>query len=106
MSALRIAEMRGGSRMAWHCNFSWKSPGFGGQLGAAHFVDVPFVFNALRSDQAKTFLGDNPPSALADAMHSAWVAFAKTGDPGCQASTPSNAPPPRPSGASRPLIPS
>jgi len=82
MPALRIAEMRGGSRMAWHYNFSWKSPSFGGQLGAAHFVDVPFVFDALRSDQAKTFLGDNPPSALADAMHSAWVAFAKTGDPG------------------------
>lgn len=82
MPALRIAEIRGGSRMAWHYNFSWKSPGFGGQLGAAHFVDVPFAFDALRSDQAKTFLGDNPPTSLADAMHSAWVAFAKKGDPG------------------------
>jgi carboxylesterase type B len=27
-------------------------------------------------------LGENPPQALADAMHKAWVAFAKTGDPG------------------------
>ncbi|GAB3454090.1 hypothetical protein GCM10027396_31390 [Insolitispirillum peregrinum] len=25
---------------------------------------------------------DAPPTALADAMRSAWVAFAKTGDPG------------------------
>lgn len=82
MPALRIAEMRSGTRMAWHYNFSWKSPGFGGQLGAAHFVDVPFAFDALHSDQAKTFLGDNPPASLASAMHSAWVAFAKTGDPG------------------------
>ncbi len=82
MPTLRIAEMRGGNRMAWHYNFSWRSPGFGGELGAAHFVDVPFAFDALGSAQARTFIGDNPPSSLAEAMHSAWVEFAKTGDPG------------------------
>ncbi|MDA8449468.1 carboxylesterase family protein [Acidovorax sp. NCPPB 3859] len=80
--ALRIAETRSRSGMAWHYHFSWKSPGFGGQLGAAHFVDVPFAFGTQHSGQARPLLGDDPPDALADAMHSAWVAFARTGDPG------------------------
>jgi para-nitrobenzyl esterase len=57
----------------------------GGRLGAAHFVDVPFSFDALSSDQAKTFVGANPPASRAEAMHGAWVAFAKTGDPGWSA---------------------
>lgn len=82
MAALRIAELRSGNRKTWHYNFSWKSPGFGGRLGAAHFVDVPFSFYALTSGQAKAFIGDAPPLSLAEAMHSAWVSFAKTGDPG------------------------
>ena len=82
MPALRIAELRSGNRQTWHYNFSWRSPAYGGRLGAAHFVDVPFSFDTLSSDQAKTFVGDNPPLSLADAMHGAWAAFAKTGDPG------------------------
>lgn len=82
MPALRIAELRSGNRHTWHYNFSWRSPGFGGRLGAAHFVDVPFSFGTLLSDQAKTFVGDNPPTSLVEAMHGAWAAFAKTGDPG------------------------
>ncbi|MDZ5650277.1 carboxylesterase/lipase family protein [Nitrospirillum sp. BR 11828] len=82
MPALRIAELRSGNRQTWHYNFSWRSPGYGGRLGAAHFVDVPFSFDALSSNQAKTFAGPNPPASLAEAMHGAWVAFAKTGNPG------------------------
>ena len=82
MPSLRIAELRSGNRQTWHYNFSWRSPAFGGRLGAAHFVDVPFSFDTLSSGQAKTFVGANPPPSLAEAMHGAWVAFAKTGDPG------------------------
>ncbi|CAB3730819.1 carboxylesterase/lipase family protein [Achromobacter piechaudii] len=82
MPALRIAELRSSKWQTWHYNFSWRSPGFGGRLGAAHFVDVPFSFDTLSSDQAKAFVGSNPPASLAEAMHGAWVAFAKTGDPG------------------------
>lgn len=82
MPALRIAELRSGDQRTWHYNFSWRSPAFGGRLGAAHFVDVPFSFDTLSSDQAMSFVGANPPASLAEAMHGAWVAFAKTGDPG------------------------
>ncbi len=80
--ALRIAEQRSRAGSVWHYNFAWKSPAYGGRLGAAHFVDVPFCFGMLASDQARIFIGDDPPATLADAMHKAWVAFARTGDPG------------------------
>lgn len=86
--ALRIAEQRSRVGNVWHYNFAWKSPAYRGRLGAAHFVDVPFSFETLASDQARTFIGDDPPTTLADAMHKAWVAFARTGDPGWPAYDP------------------
>lgn len=63
----------------WHYNFSWLSPAFDGRLGAAHFVDVPFTFNALGSEQAKNFVGDEPPQKLANTIHQNWIEFARTG---------------------------
>ena len=56
-------------------------PQFSGRLGAGHAVEIPFVFDAL-GPQAEPLLGTAPPQALADAMHTAWVNFARTGDPG------------------------
>lgn len=69
---------------AWAYSFAWKSPCYGGKLGAAHTVDLPFVFKTLHKDspRVKNTLGDNPPDSLAEAMHSAWVRFASTGNPG------------------------
>ena len=63
--------------------FAWPSKG----LGAVHALEVPFVFDAARPD-APLFgplLGPDPPQQLARAMHSAWIAFASTGDPGWRA---------------------
>ena len=53
-------------------------------MGAAHSLDVPFVFKTHRKDspRVKNTLGTNPPDALADAMHGAWVRFATEGNPG------------------------
>ena len=80
MPAVHIAEhlIKNGNKV-WHYNFSWFSPAFDGQLGAAHFVDVPFAFNALGSEQAKNFVGDEPPQKLANTMHQHWIEFARTG---------------------------
>lgn len=82
MTALHIAEhlVRNGNKV-WHYNFSWRSPAFGGKLGAAHFVDVPFTFNTIDSDQAKSFTGEHPPQELAQSMHKNWVGFAHSGAP-------------------------
>ncbi|MEW2389224.1 carboxylesterase family protein [Streptomyces venezuelae] len=66
--------------------FTWRSHALGGELGAAHAMELPFVFDlahlpGLRGPQA--LLGpDAPPADLADRMHAAWVRFARTGDPG------------------------
>jgi para-nitrobenzyl esterase len=60
--------------------FTWRSPRFEGRLGACHYLEVGFVFDRLGRDRA--LAGSEPPQQLADAMHAAWVAFARTGDPG------------------------
>jgi carboxylesterase type B len=60
--------------------FAWRSPQFGGRLGAAHSVEIPFVFDTLGGTQP--LLGPDPPQSLATMMHAAWVAFATSGDCG------------------------
>jgi carboxylesterase type B len=54
----------------------------GGVMGAAHCVDVPFAFDNLDAPGAEVALGPEPPQALADHMHRAWVDFVTEGDPG------------------------
>ncbi|GAB11257.1 putative carboxylesterase [Gordonia araii NBRC 100433] len=49
-------------------------------IGAGHAVDIPYVFDHLEA--GRRLIGPDAPQAVADAMHSAWVSFAKTGDPG------------------------
>ena len=67
---------------------SWSrpSPGFGDRLGACHALEMPFVFDTSDLARARTdggrSAGEEPPQGLADAMHSAWVRFARDGDPG------------------------
>ncbi|MBO8200852.1 carboxylesterase/lipase family protein [Streptomyces smyrnaeus] len=66
--------------------FAWRSPALDGELGAAHAVEVPFVFDVtdqpgLRGPDA--LLGSQtPPAGLAARTHAAWIAFATTGNPG------------------------
>jgi para-nitrobenzyl esterase len=63
--------------------FTWATPAFGGMLGACHALEIPFVFNALDAPGAAMFTGEvtDEARALALAMHDAWAAFARTGDP-------------------------
>ncbi|KTT18386.1 carboxylesterase/lipase family protein [Pseudacidovorax intermedius] len=68
--------------------FVWPSPGFDGHLGAAHGVELPFVFGNLDNAAARELAGLSPPSALSQRMQQAWLRFAKTGDPGWAAHTP------------------
>ncbi|MDX3054380.1 carboxylesterase family protein [Streptomyces sp. NE06-03E] len=74
-----------GSR-TFRYEFAWRSPALGGELGAAHTVEVPFVFDV--TDQpgllgADALLGAGaPPAELAARTHAAWIAFARTGAPG------------------------
>jgi carboxylesterase type B len=81
--AIHLADAHATStRASTHMyEFAWRSPQSGGRLGAAHGVEVPFVFDTLGLG-TEPLLGRDPPQALADAMHGAWVAFAAGGDCG------------------------
>ncbi len=76
------ARSKGGGR-TWAYSFTWKSNAWNGKMGAAHWCDIPFVFDMLANKKAcRGYMGDNPPQALADAMHKTWVQFITTGNPG------------------------
>ena len=60
--------------------FTWRSPVRDGKLRTFHTLEIPFVFDNV--DECKSMTGagaDRLP--LADMMSSAWVAFARTGNP-------------------------
>lgn len=61
--------------------FDWKSPAFGGLIGAAHAVEIPFVFQLVNDHRLHVLIGPEAPPELADAIHDAWVSFARTGVP-------------------------
>jgi para-nitrobenzyl esterase len=83
MPAIRLAEARaGGPGRTWLYEFAWPSPQFGGRLGACHALEVAFVFDTLQTEGVAPLAGPAAPQELADAMHAAWVRFARTGDPG------------------------
>lgn len=74
------------SRNAYRYEFGWRSTAVDGLLGAAHAVELPFVFDRLDAEVLRgpdALLGPGDvPQALADEMHGTWVRFATTGDPG------------------------
>src|SRR5262245_61480276 len=60
--------------------FQWYSPVSGGRLRAMHCMDIPFVFENV--DLSRSVVGDGQDRyALAEKMSSAWVAFARGGNP-------------------------
>ena len=80
MPALHIAEaLTNKGSNVWKYNFAWQSPGFDGRLGAAHFVDVPYVFNTVHKPEVAGFMGKQPSETLAQEMHRQWIHFAKSG---------------------------
>ncbi len=65
---------------AWVCEFDWRSPALDHGFGAAHAIELPFVFDTLEAAGGdRSVLGPSPPQALADHIHRLWVEFAKTG---------------------------
>jgi para-nitrobenzyl esterase len=68
--------------------FAWRSPRCDGQLGAAHGLDIPFVFAQTQSRAGAQIAGVPAPEALASLMHSSWARFVKHGAPGWSRHTP------------------
>ncbi|WP_037577864.1 carboxylesterase/lipase family protein [Phaeacidiphilus oryzae] len=88
--AIRLAEAHARTRQGatFVYEFAWRPPTFGGRLGACHASEIAFVFDNLDDPGFTPLLGEAPPQPVADAMHSAWVSFAATGDPGWPAYDP------------------
>ncbi|NKY89565.1 carboxylesterase/lipase family protein [Nocardia veterana] len=64
--------------------FTYESPAMDGRLGAAHALELGFLFGTYTDQKAKVFNGDGPAAdLLAERMQAAWTAFAATGDPSC-----------------------
>ena len=60
--------------------FTWRSPVRDGKLRTYHTLEIPFVFDNVDACKSMTGSGaDRYP--LAEKMSSAWVAFARTGNP-------------------------
>jgi para-nitrobenzyl esterase len=79
LPALAMVEARHRSP-SWVYEFAWRTTHR--DLGAAHAVDIPFVFDNLRAVGAEGLVGPDAPQSLADQMHATWVRFAAEGDPG------------------------
>ncbi|GAA5115993.1 hypothetical protein GCM10023320_15590 [Pseudonocardia adelaidensis] len=84
------AQLSGGRTHVY--SFGYRSTALGGRLGAAHTVELPFVFDLAHESWLhgeSGLLGPDPvPTGLAGRVHGAWVAFATTGDPGWPAYDP------------------
>jgi para-nitrobenzyl esterase len=66
--------------------FTWESPFLGGMFGSCHGLEIPFVFGTVEDVAVQAFTGSGPGAAmLSEQMQQAWVAFARDGDPSCDA---------------------
>ena len=81
MGSLRYAEGREQQgKPAYVFQFDWQSPTF----QSCHCLEIPFMFDNLANWPDSPMLRGakaDETAALAKAMHGAWIAFARTGDP-------------------------
>jgi para-nitrobenzyl esterase len=84
LPTLAVAEARtSGAAPTYVYEFAWQSPV--GDLGACHSLEIPFVFDNLSASGAALVIGEDRPQHLASQMHTAWIRFARDGDPGWRA---------------------
>jgi para-nitrobenzyl esterase len=81
INSIRLAERKlaGSTAPVFMYLFDWSGNGLGGRFKSAHGLEVPFTMDNVDVALA---LSETPSSRpLAAAMSSAWIAFARTGDP-------------------------
>jgi para-nitrobenzyl esterase len=82
---IKLAEAQARHAPVWMYRFDWATTAFDGRLGAAHAMELPFVWNTVDAPVAQLLLaGDATARPLATAMHEAWAAFIRTGQPGAE----------------------
>ena len=83
IASIRLAEAKlaGGGAPVYMYQFTWESPALGGVLKSCHTLEMPFVFDNVA--EPFPLIGDGPERhALAARLSGAWLAFARSGDPG------------------------
>jgi para-nitrobenzyl esterase len=76
--AKRKADQRSAPIFAYR--YDWETPEGGGHMRSPHTIEIQFVFNNIKI--AGPLISKMPEAyALAEKTSSAWVAFARTGDP-------------------------
>jgi len=85
VQAARLAQAQAEHQpRTFHYLFDWESPTQ--RLGACHALELSFVFGTLQAPGNEQFTGTGPDAErLSGQMMDAWIAFAKTGDPSCEA---------------------
>ncbi|WP_327281887.1 MULTISPECIES: carboxylesterase family protein [unclassified Streptomyces] len=83
--SVSLAEARAGAgRPVWAYQFDLQAAAYEGRLGAAHCLELPFVFDNFEHWAHAPFVAGIAPAVrdgLARTMHRAWIAFVRTGDP-------------------------
>jgi para-nitrobenzyl esterase len=79
--SVRLAERKvaQGRAPVYMYLFTWRSPALNGRLRAPHTVEIPFVFD--NTDIPSVMTKSPTAKSLAQKTSSAWIAFARSGDP-------------------------
>ena len=81
-NSITLAERKAAQKAApvFMYQLTWETPVARGRLKSPHALEIPLVFDNV--EKARNFVGrGDEPQVLADQMSSAWLAFARTGDP-------------------------
>ena len=81
--SIKLAERKAAQKAAgvWMYLLTWETPVAKGRLRSPHAIEIPLVFDNV--EKARNFVGrGDEPQVVADQMSAAWLAFARTGDPG------------------------
>lgn len=87
--SITLAERKAAQKAApvYMYMLAWETPVSRGRLRCPHALEIPLVFDNV--ERARNFVGrGDEPQALAEQMAPAWLAFARTGDPGWPAYDP------------------
>jgi para-nitrobenzyl esterase len=81
--SIKLAERKAAQKAApvWMYMLTWETPVARGRLRCPHALEIPLVFDNV--ERARNFVGrGEEPQVVADQMSNAWLAFARSGDPG------------------------
>lgn len=83
--SITLAERKAAQKAApvYMYQLTWETPVARGRLKSPHALEIPLIFDNV--EKARNFVGrGDEPQALADQMSTAWLAFARTGDPNAE----------------------